>query len=175
MEVWKSVKGYEWLYEVSNLGRVKGLEKVRVIGNGGIRVYPETIFKSCRNTKGYCVVILRDYGYNKTFSVHRLVAEHFIDNPNSLRQVNHKNGVKSDNRVENLEWCTYQENNAHAKRTGLLRSEGELNYMSKLNSTQVLKIRSLKGIKSIKELSAEYSVTKESIYNIWKFGTWKHI
>lgn len=174
MEVWKSVKGYEGLYEISNQGRLKGLEKIRIIGYGGTRIYPETIFTPTPNTKGYCVCVLRDHGKSKTFSIHRLVAEHFLERLDCKNSVNHKNGIKSDNRVENLEWCTVKENNDHAKETGLL-AFGEKNPNSKISEIEAIKILSLKGKKSAKELSSRYGITKESIWNIWKKASWSHI
>jgi hypothetical protein len=103
-EVWKDIKGYEGIYQVSNLGRVKGLRK----RNNAYNVYykKEFIMKLQKNHKGYLKVQLNnDLIKRKMFFVHRLVAEAFIPNPNNLPQINHKDENKENNVVDNLEWC----------------------------------------------------------------------
>ena len=106
MEIWKDIEGYEGLYQVSNKGRVKSL------GNNKTR--REKILQPSENHKGYLRISLYKNGKQKKFLVHRLVAEAFLPNPNNLPQVNHKIDDfehRSDNRVENLEWCTAEYNN----------------------------------------------------------------
>lgn len=114
-EVWKDIKGYEGLYQVSNRGRVKSLER-RVVGkNGNMYYYHEKIKKACLMNHGYMVVDLHKNGKNKHAYIHRLIAEYFIPNPENKPQINHKNGIRHDNRIENLEWVTCYENNKHMK------------------------------------------------------------
>ena len=108
-EIWRPIKGYEGLYEVSNLGRVKSLERVRPnMANG---LYKERILKGQINRGGYHkVALLRNEGKSKLCSVHRLVAEAFISNPNNKPCIDHINTIKTDNSVENLRWVTWKEN-----------------------------------------------------------------
>lgn len=107
-EIWRPVKGYEGLYEVSNYGRVRSLDKTCICktkwGTPTTRFFKGRILKFGNNC-GYCLVNLWKGREMKTYRVHRLVAEAFIPNPNNLPFVNHKNEDKMDNRVENLEWC----------------------------------------------------------------------
>ena len=102
-EIWKPIKDYEGLYEVSNLGRVKSLN-YRKPGK-------EKILKNIESNYGYLMVGLTKNGKQKLFTVHRLVAETFIPNLEGKPCIDHINTVKSDNRVENLRWVTYEENN----------------------------------------------------------------
>lgn len=105
-EIWKDIKGFEGLYQVSNLGRVKGLNRVSL----DKRHLPDRILTGSVYSTGYVVVKLRVNGIAKRFSMHRLVAEHFIPNPKNLPIINHKDENKLNNRWDNLEWCTQQYN-----------------------------------------------------------------
>lgn len=128
-ELWKPIKGYEGLYEVSNMGRIKSVEhdvfNPHVLGNGCTRKVPERIRKP-NIMKGYhCIALIRDKSA-KVYRIHRLVAEAFIGNqPGPEYQINHIDGDKSNNRVENLEWVTPRENTIHAIRTGLIKPKSE--------------------------------------------------
>lgn len=102
MEFWKDVKGYEGLYQVSNEGRVKSLNYKRT--------GKEKILCPKKHNKGYLQIQLMNGDKNKTYTIHRLVAEAFIENPDNLPCVNHKDENKKNNNVENLEWCTYKQN-----------------------------------------------------------------
>lgn len=117
-EIWKPVVGYEGFYEVSNLGRVKSLPRWVNTANGGKQYRPGEVLKPQFNG-AYYHVRLSVYHKIKIFLVHRLVATSFIDSIDGSPWVNHKNGIKTDNRVENLEWSNVSDNTAHAYRIGL--------------------------------------------------------
>lgn len=106
------VKGYEGSYEISSNGDIKSLKRVRQDG----RIYPEKIMKANISNTGYCSVTLYGNGITWKIAVHRLVAFHFLSNPNNLPCVNHKDGNPLNNNVSNLEWCSYSENIKHAFR-----------------------------------------------------------
>ena len=111
-EEWRDVVGYEGLYQVSSMGRVKSLERKDCLG----RTVKERILKSRTNRYGYMEVNLCADGKRKMLKVHRLVCQAFHDNPDNKPEVNHVNEDKTDNRACNLEWCTVKENNNHGTR-----------------------------------------------------------
>lgn len=122
-EIWKDIKGYEGLYKISNFGRVKSLERYssKYFNNLTKRINAKKIKgKILTSKKGkYLFVMLSKNGKYKTKSIHRLVAEAFIDNPNNYNCVNHIDGNKYNNSINNLEWCSVSQNNIHAYRNGL--------------------------------------------------------
>lgn len=125
-EIWKDIEGYEELYQISNFGNVKSLpKKVRYTNRYGsicYRLTNERILKPVINCWGYCSVTLFKNKTRNSQRVHRLVAYAFIDNPLNKPEVNHIDGNKQNNCVENLEWCTSHENGIHAWKIGLFNS-----------------------------------------------------
>ena len=120
-EVWKDIEGYEGFYKVSNLGRIKSVAR-QVKYQNSLKNVKEKIKKTFVGKQGYERVELSKNGVNKKYNVHRLVAETFIDKDNDSLEVNHINGIKKDNRTENLEWVTRSENELHAYKTGLAKN-----------------------------------------------------
>lgn len=121
-EIWKDVAGYEGLYKVSNQGRVSTLGRsiIQTRGNA-LKSYPAKIMKATIEPSGYYAITLYRQGAHKRVKVHTLVGKSFIDNHDSLPVINHINGVKTDNRAENLEWCTIAHNNRHSIKMGLTK------------------------------------------------------
>ena len=115
MEVFKPIAGYEGLYEISNLGRVKSLPKFHHTRYGGY-IKKEKILENRLDSYGYQFVILCKNKIQKNFLVHRLVANTFLDNPNNYDSINHKDENKLNNSVENLEFCDRNYNNNYGTR-----------------------------------------------------------
>lgn len=114
MEIWKDIDGYNGYYQVSNYGNVRSVDRF-----DGVHDRKGTIIIPSVKQNGYLQVGLRKHNTRKWFGVHRLVATHFIDNPHNKPQVNHIDGNKLNNTVENLEWVTGKENQRHATKLGL--------------------------------------------------------
>jgi hypothetical protein len=111
-EIWKAVKGYEGLYEVSSLGNVRSLDRVIKSRHNGTTVRKgRTLTPFYEENKGYYQVKLTKMGKSKTHRIHRLVALAFLENPFNCSDINHKDEVKTNNNVNNLEWCTRKYNN----------------------------------------------------------------
>lgn len=121
-EEWKPIPGYDGLYEASDLGRIRSVDRY-VVGTDGVSKAPRGVILSpCQRSGNYLYVKLWKDGTRKTQAVHRLVASSFVPNPNHKPEVNHIDGCKTNNRAENLEWCTHTENVKHAFLTGLCKT-----------------------------------------------------
>lgn len=157
-EIWKDVVGYEGLYQVSNLGRIKSLIRYTL----NYKCNKEKILNNRISKSGYCYIYLSKNKQIKGFRVHRLVAQAFISNPNNLPQVNHKDGNKKNNSVNNLEWCTAKENTNHAERNSLRKRS-----YKKVNQYD-LKGNFIKQWNSLTEVALFYNKSKTTICNYCK-------
>lgn len=119
-EIWKDVVGYEGLYQVSNLGRVKSLPR-RIMCGWADFISKEKIISQANHRQGYKIVCFHRNGKQKTYKVHRLVAEAFIPNHKKYKCINHKDENKSNNVVSNLEWCNHSYNNNYGTRNEKVR------------------------------------------------------
>ena len=118
-EIWKDICGYENRYQISNLGNVKSLYR-KVKSSNGFKTIPEKQLKlNNRNNSNYLTITLRKCGHKYNMSIHRLVAQTFIPNPNNFPVVNHIDGNKKNNCVSNLEWCTQSHNVKESYKLGL--------------------------------------------------------
>lgn len=175
IEEWKDIKGFEGFYQISNSGIVKSLG-----GWCGTAKRKEKIRSTSLTHDGYVKVRLIHQGKDKTMRVHRLVAEAFIPNPESKSTVNHKDGNKQNNVVENLEWVDRKEQMVHAYKMGLKTSRlGSENSNAKLTDEQVKEIRKL-YVPQSKEfgtvaLGKKYGVTNRVIGLIVNGKAYKNV
>jgi hypothetical protein len=158
---------------------IKGFENYSVDDQGNVFSFPKKTRKGIRILKyniaktGYGLVDLCRDGKVKKFLVHRLIAETLLPNPNNKEQVNHINGNKLDNRLENLEWNTRSENQKHAIKIGLRSAKGEKNSQSKITEQDVLYIRNSEENGSI--LAKKFNISHPTICDIRKRRSWRHI
>ena len=187
LEVWLPIAGAEGLYEVSNLGRVRSLDRTYSVVNNGTmtkRLYKGVVLKpslSCDYPAVFIRLHHQDTNKKKRVvkrNIHRLVAEAFIENPDGLPVVNHLDGNKHNSKVSNLEWTTDKGNKDHASKSGLI-SKGEDRYNAILNDESVKWIRenakSNGGSMSYREIAKAVGVSRWQVSNVAKGLNWKHV
>jgi hypothetical protein len=169
--IWKDIIGYEGFYKINNLGSIISLKR------NGTR-NDDMEIKIQRLPNGYCYVCLQKNGMKSNHLVHRLIAIHFVANNENKKTVNHKNGIKDDNRISNLEWSTQSENQIHAYKKGLQkRAFGtERGKACKLNEEKVREIKLMlsQGFTQ-KDIAVKYSVDQSNISWIKRGLTWAHV
>lgn len=171
-EIWKPVKEYEGIYEVSNYGRVRSIGSKHYVnknGGGFYRFRTGRIFKIQNASNGYKQVVLSKNGKQRIYRVHRLVAEAFIPNPLGLPEVNHKDENRANNNVDNLEWCTHQYNNSYGNKP----ARGSKNAMAKLTDEQVKEIRARRSSgELLKTIAEDYGISLNHVSNIANGRRW---
>lgn len=176
MEIWKDVEGYEGLYQVSNLGRVKSVARFVDHPKGGKRIVQERIMAVKINKRGYLYSSLSKNGVVVNHLNHRVVGIAFIPNNDNKPEVNHKDGVKTNNFKDNLEWSTRSENEIHARKTGLKVSiKGERCHLSKLTELDAITIKyKSAGVKHT-DIALLYGISKHQVAKIKQGKSWSHI
>lgn len=171
-EEWRDIVGYEGLYQVSNLGRVKSLER----GHKTLSAYiqKDKILKTHIGIRGYCIVCLSKNGKVKHIPIHRLMAKAFIQNPKNKPCIDHINTIRTDNRIENLRWCTHKENSNNVlslkKNAENCKRMWEMGYFDNRNNLHYQKVAKLdldgnilEIFDSIKEASIACGICASSI------------
>lgn len=144
MEEWRAVPGYEGLYEVSDIGNVRNVRRNKLL-------------RLTKTNNGYIQVSLFKNGIKTGLKVHRLVAQAFLPNPDNLPMINHKDENKTNNRVENLEWCTAKYNNNYGSRKDKVRDTSINNgYWTGLSNEEYMKEYREKNREKIREQNREY-------------------
>lgn len=162
MEVFKDIINYEGYYQISNLGNVKSL-------------ITNKILKYAIDGNGYKHIALCKNG-QRSFRIHKLIANAFISNPENKPCINHKDGNKLNNTISNLEHCTFSENRFHAVKTGLhISAKGEKAGGSKLTEKEVIEIRNLQGKYTKQQIADKFNIGITMIRNIHNYKNWKHI
>ena len=172
-EIWKDIKGYEGLYQISNYGNLKSLPKLIFINRyTKIKILSDRI-----DGNGYKHVLLYKNKKSKSFKIHKLVTDHFIENKNNKKEINHKDGNKLNNYFQNLEWCTHSENIKHSFRIGTSDNKGENHPRNKLTDKIVINIKKLykTGKYSHKKIALIYNVHRSTISYVLNKKIWGHV
>lgn len=173
VEEWRPIVGWEHLYSISNLGRIRSLDKRVACGHGGTALRRGRIIKPVLKGGRYLVVTLADGDIRQQFFVHDLVLLMFKGVKPEGYQSCHNDGNKANNAAENLRYDTPKNNTLDKIEHGTLR-RGETHGMVKLTIEQVLEIRKSTGFKGI-DLADQYGISPSQISSIRKYKTWKHI
>ena len=171
---WVDIEGYEGLYQINLKGQVRSLDRVAksILGNEYIR--KGKILKECVSGRGRPVYRLYKDGVGQTVTTHRLLAKAFIPNEENKPQVNHKDGNKLNNEINNLEWVTNQENMVHAFENNLNSNVGDKNPRAIIAREDAREIRRLYNLhRNKKALAKKYNLSIGGIENIIYNRTWK--
>jgi hypothetical protein len=180
-ENWQNIPNFESYYQVSNLGRVRGLDRIIIDKNGKKKRIKGQIIKPQYATNGYLFIRPCKNGIKSNFLLHRIVAQMFISNPQNKQEINHKDFNKTNNVFTNLEWCTHSENHKHLFHKGIrnkyfINNTGSNNGRTRLTEDKVkqIKILLLNG-KKHKDIAKLYDVSKSVVDQISSGKNWKHV
>lgn len=172
-EIWKDVRGYKGMYQVSSKGRVRTLGRYIKIRDTSMKRFLQPKFLRFIYNRDYHTVCLYKNYKAKWYKVHQLVAKAFIPNPYNKPQINHKNCKRKDNRVKNLEWATQKENNIHMHKMGRVPS-GCKSKLALLNSKQLIQVRAMiKSGYTQQTIADKFKVSRTTISNITRNVTYK--
>jgi hypothetical protein len=177
-EVWRDIPDYEGFYQVSNQGRIRSGDRFVCTEKGKYEILSKgKVLKLTLGTRGYLGLGLSKYGKCIKKTVHRLVALAFLGDYPDGCNVNHKDGNKLNNCIDNLEYCTFSQNSQHAYATGLLTiAKGEKQAMSKLKNADIIVIRDRLALgHSQKAIARDFNVNKSTITKIKTGKNWTHI
>jgi hypothetical protein len=167
-EIWKDIPGTNGIYQASNTGQIRSIDRLVKHNYGGLKLTKGRILKQSKQRNGYLACPIFYNGIEKRRNIHRLIISAFLGESNLT--VNHKNGIKSDNNLSNLEYCTLSENAKHSFRIGLSCIDGEKHPSSRLSNEEAKTIFKLANSgSSTMELARKYGVVASVISNI-KFG-----
>lgn len=176
IEIWNRLNGlvdFGDYYEISNFGNIRSID--RTIDKRSLK---GKILKQREDKDGYLMINLNLGGKKKTYKIHRLVAISFLQNLENKPEVNHKDGIKTNNNIDNLEWSTSKENIDHAYENSLIYiPKGEEKFNSKLKEKDVVKMRKMyvSGNYTYKELGKIFNTSEENAWKIIKNQRWKHV
>jgi hypothetical protein len=174
-EVFKDIPEWEGVYQVSNIGRVKSLPRTIVSCTGKVYNRKERILKQTTNEDGYKIVYLSKDSKDFSYGVHRLMAKAFLLNPEGKPMVNHKNAVRSDNFIDNLEWCTNAENIQHSFNLGISSNKGEKHPRAIFTMEKVRAIREeLTRGKTPLEVANQFGIKRRNVYAIRDKQNWNY-
>lgn len=180
-EQWKDIEGFEGIYKVSTFGRIKSLRRICRANTCGKREVYEKILSACKSKNGYLTVVLCNKGKKRSLAVHRIVAKTFIKNFGNKKEVNHKDENKTNNRIDNLEWCDRVYNSTYG-------SSIEKSAIKKYKPVDIIEEKSgkvLKSFISIKSAAEETGISNKNISSAcnknrrsaggycWRFSKWR--
>ena len=177
-EEWREVAGYVGLYEVSDVGRVRSLERLVKQKGRAPRLFPGIVLSQSNHSTGYKQLALSKEGVVTGYLAHRIVAAAFCDNPLGMNEVNHIDTNKANNAPANLEWCTHKQNQEHASKKGRMSTvRGSAKGASKLTEDQAIDIKIMlsSGFR-VKDIHAKYPfISRTPIYEIKNGTSWAHV
>ena len=173
VEIWKDYKDYEGLYQASNIGRMRSLDRWVSSKNGSMRFIKGRILKLFNNNQGYLHVVLSKNNKVKAYLVHRIIAETFLPNTDNLPCVNHKDEDKTNNSVENLEWCDAKYNSNYGTRNERMSKSLTNNiYTSRKVDVYDLDMNFIETLPSIEECGRKYNVSTGNVGHCCNGGRW---